>query len=56
MIRLTYIGEKSLYDVTFKKFNKHIIQLKGIFPIKKRGILSHYGHNDNRDYSNYTTV
>lgn len=57
MIQLTYIGEKSLYDIIFKRINKHVIQLKGDFPIKEKGfLLSRYGHNDNWDYSNYTTV
>lgn len=57
MIQLTYIGEKSQYDISFKKINQHIIQIMGDFPVKTKGfILSRDGHNDNWDYSQFKTI
>lgn len=57
MIQLTYIGEKSQYDISFKKINQHILQITGDFPVKEKGfILSRDGHNDNWDYSQFKTI
>lgn len=57
MMKLMYVGEKSKYDISFKKINQHILQITGDFPVKTKGfILSRDGHNDNWDYSRFKTV
>lgn len=54
---LKYQNEEITYDVEFKKISKNIVEIKGDFPIKDVGFtLSRETHEDNWDYSSFTTV
>lgn len=54
---LKYIDEENLYPIEFKKISKNVVEIIGDFPIQTKGFtLSRENHNDNWDYSEFTTV
>lgn len=57
-LNLKYVGEKTSYEVNFKKVNPHVVQVTGEFLVKSKGfILFRDGVEDDAwDYSGYTTV
>ena len=57
MLKLKYIGDEESYDVEFRTVANNIVELVGNFPIKDTGFtLSRAEHEDNWDYTGYTTV
>lgn len=57
MLKLKYIGDEESYDVEFRTVANNIVELIGDFPIKDTGFtLSRSEHEDNWDYTGYTTV
>lgn len=57
MLLMKYSGDSETYPVNFKIITDHIIELTGAFPVKTdRFTLSREGHEDNWDYSQYTTI
>ena len=57
MLKLKYIGDEESYDVEFRTVANNIVELIGDFPIKDTGFtLSRAEHEDNWDYTGYTTV
>ena len=57
MLKLKYIGDDESYDVEFRTVANNIVELMGDFPIKDTGFtLSRAEHEDNWDYTGYTTV
>ena len=54
---LKYLNDTTEYEVEFKKKTSNVVEIIGEFPIQTDGFtLSRQGHNDNWDYSAYTTV
>ena len=57
MLKLKYIGDDETYAVEFRTVANNIVELIGDFPIKDTGFtLSRAEHEDNWDYTGYTTV
>lgn len=57
MLKLKYISDEEIYDVEFRTVSNNIVELMGDFPIKDTGFtLSRTEHEDNWDYTGYTTV
>ena len=57
MLKLKYICDDESYDVEFRTVANNIVELVGNFPIKDTGFtLSRTEHEDNWDYTGYTTV
>ena len=59
MLNLQYIGEKTYYQVSFKKVNSNIVEIIGDFPLKTKGFnLSRIGNPEafTGDYSEFKTV
>lgn len=57
MLNMKYIGDNIVYPVEFYTVSDNVIELKGDFPIFTDGFtLSRPDHDDNWDYSAYTTV
>ena len=59
MLNLKYIDSPTLYEVGFFTVseNENVIELRGDFPIETSGfILSRIGHEDDWDYSQFTTI
>lgn len=57
MLNMTYINDSVVYPVSFSSISKNIVELKGDFQIRTSGFtLSRPDHDDNWDYSAYTTV
>lgn len=57
MLNMNYIGDSTIYPVEFSTISDNVAQLKGNFPVKNIGfVLSRTAHQDNWDYSAYTTV
>ena len=58
MIALKYVGEKTSYTVNFKKISKHVMQITGEFPVKKKGFILYRVENpgDPWPYDDYKTV
>ena len=57
MLKLKYIGDDETYAVEFRTVANNIVELMGDFPIKDTGFtLSRAEHEDNWDYTGYTTV
>ncbi len=58
MILLRYTGEKANYAVNFTRISKHILQVKGDFPAKKKGFILYRMEDpdDLWDYLEYKTV
>ena len=57
MLKLKYIGDEESYAVEFRTVSNNIVELMGDFPIKDTGFtLSRAEHEDNWDYTGYTTV
>lgn len=57
MLKLKYISDEEIYAVEFRIVSNNIVELIGDFPIKDTGFtLSRAEHEDNWDYSDYTTV
>ena len=57
MLKLKYIGGEETYAVEFRTVANNIVELIGDFPIKDTGFtLSRAEHEDNWDYTGYTTV
>lgn len=57
MLNMTYIGNDTTYPINFNLISDNIVELKGDFPIRTDGFtLSRPEHDDNWDYSAYTTV
>ncbi len=58
MIKLKYSGERTAYDVSFKKISGHIIQITGEFPVKEKGFVCYRDEDeeDTWDYARYSTV
>lgn len=57
MLILKYLNTKASYDVNFSTISENIIEISGNFPIKTKGFtLSRPNHDDNWDYSGYTTI
>ncbi len=57
MLNMNYIGDSTIYPVEFSTISNNVVQLKGDFPVKNIGfVLSRTAHQDNWDYSAYTTV
>ncbi len=58
MILLRYVGEKTNYAVNFKKISKHVLQITGEVPVKKKGFILYRMEDpdDPWDYTEYKTV
>lgn len=58
MLKLKYIGEKSNYEVEFKKINAHMVQITGDLPIKTKGFIIYRNEteDDPWDYTQFKTV
>lgn len=57
MLNMTYIGDNTTHPINFNLISKNIVELKGDFSIRTDGFtLSRPEHDDNWDYSAYTTV
>lgn len=57
MLNINYIGDNATYPINFNLISDNIVELKGDFPIRTDGFtLSRPEHDDNWDYSAYTTV
>ena len=57
MLKLKYVGDEETYAVEFRTVSNNIVELMGDFPIKDTGFtLSRAEHEDNWDYTGYTTV
>lgn len=59
MFNLKYLNneEEIAYKVDFNKISNNVVELKGDFPIQTDGFtLSRETHEDNWDYSTFTTV
>lgn len=57
MLNMKYIGDKVIYPVEFDTISNNVVELRGDFPIFTDGFtLSRPDHDDNWDYSAYTTV
>ena len=57
MLKLKYVGDEETYAVEFRTVSNNIVELTGDFPIKDTGFtLSRTEHEDNWDYTGYTTV
>ena len=57
MLKLKYVGDEETYAVEFRSVANNIVELIGDFPIKDTGFtLSRAEHEDNWDYTGYTTV
>ncbi|MDE7323155.1 MAG: hypothetical protein K2N73_10615 [Lachnospiraceae bacterium] len=57
MLNMNYIEDSTIYPVEFSIVSDNVIDLKGDFPVLTKGfILSRPDHDDNWDYSAYTTV
>ena len=54
---MRYVGEDTVYKVTFTIISADVVQLSGDFPAKTSGFrLSRIGKNDNWNYTKYTTI
>lgn len=54
---MNYIGDNTVYPVEFSTISNNAVELKGDFPALTNGFtLSRPDHDDNWDYSAYTTV
>lgn len=57
MLNMNYIEDSTIYPVEFSTISDNVVQLKGDFPVLTDGFtLSRHDHEDNWDYSTYTTV
>ena len=57
MLKMNYVNSSKTYDVNFKIISQNVVELIGDFPVKTDGfILSREEHEDNWDYSDYTTI
>ena len=59
MFNLKYLNneEENTYNVDFDKISNNVVKITGDFPIKNDGFtLSRETHEDNWDYSTFTTV
>lgn len=57
MLSMNYIEDSTVYPVEFNIISNNVVELKGEFPILAKGFfLSRPEHDDNWDYSTYTTV
>lgn len=58
MLNMQYNGDKTVYDIEFKKVSPNVVQIIGEFPIKKKGFICFRDENedDKWDYKDYTTV
>lgn len=57
MLKLKYLNASKTYDVSFTVVTEHIVEIIGDLPIQSTGFtLSRPDHDDNWDYSGYTTV
>lgn len=57
MLNVKYIGDSTVYPIEFSVISDNVVQLKGDFPVLTDGfVLSRPKHDDNWDYSAYTTV
>lgn len=57
MLKLKYVGDEETYAVEFRTVANNIVELIGDFPIRDTGFtLSRAEHEDNWDYTGYTTV
>lgn len=57
MLNMKYVGSDEIYPVEFSTVSTNVVQLKGDFPVLTDGFaLSRPDHDDNWDYSAYTTV
>ena len=57
-MQLMYVGEKSKYDISFKKISTHIVQIIGDLPIKEKGFILFREdvESDPWDYKKYKSV
>lgn len=56
-MQLKYLNDENTCDVDFNKISKNVVEITGDFPIKNDGFtLSRETHEDNWDYSAYTTI
>ena len=57
-MQLMYVGEKSKYDISFKKISTHCVQIIGDLPIKEKGFILFREdvESDPWDYKKYKTV
>lgn len=57
MLNMKYVGSDEIYPVEFSTVSTNVVQLKGDFPVLTDGFaLSRPDHDDNWDYSAYTTI
>lgn len=57
MLEMKYIGEDTVYQVSFRNLSSHVCELIGDFPAQAKGFaLSRIGKDDHWDYSSYTTI
>lgn len=56
-MQLKYLNEETNYKIDFDKISNNVVEITGDFPIKTDGFtLSRETHEDNWDYSAYTTI
>lgn len=57
MLNMKYIGDETIYPVEFKTITDNVVELNGDFPVLTNGFtLSRFGHKDNWNYEDFTTV
>lgn len=57
MLNMKYIGGSIIYPIEFNVISSSVVELKGEFPVLTDGFtLSRPNHDDNWDYSAYSTV
>ena len=57
MLKLKYLNDETVYDVTFFNIAPNIVQVSGKVPFNDSGFtLSRDGESDNWNYSGYTTL
>lgn len=57
MLNMKYVGEKTVYEVGFRKISNHAVEIQGDFPVKTKGFtLSRDESEDEWDYKRFKTV
>lgn len=57
MLNIQYVGDSRIYLIEFNTISDNVVELKGDFPVLTDGFtMSRPDHDDNWDYSEYTTV
>lgn len=57
MLNMKYIRDNTVYPIEFRTISDNVVELKGDFPVLTDGFtLSRPDHNDDWDYSDFTTI